>query len=385
MSLEEANWREQLTQIVDNVASGIVVFDSDGRIIYSNPEASRILGVKRSAMIGRGFLDPAWRLTTVEGQPVSREDHAFSRVMETSQALRDVEYAIGRPDGSRVIASINASPVFGELEMVVAVIGSFTDITARKKSEAALRAEKDFVEHLIDSSVDGILAFDTDYRCTVWNRAMEVITGLEASATLGKPVFDIFPFLRESGEEKYFSRALAGEGAISRERRYSIPVTGRQGFFEAHYSPLRDQKGGILGGLAVIREITERKSTAETLAFLAAIVESWPEAVAGLTIDGIVLGWNSAAEELYGYAFDDIRGRSVTMLIPPDRQDELAGLLGRIKDGKTVEHYRTIRVAKNGRQIGVVLTIIPVRSHEGEIIGAATVSRRETARDKAAG
>jgi PAS domain S-box-containing protein len=383
--LEEANWREQLTQIVDNVASGIAVFDSDGRIIYSNPEASRILGLKRSAMIGRGFNDAAWKMTTVEGKTIPREDHAFSRVMETSEPVRDVEYAIARPDGSRLIASVNASPVFGELDMVVAVIMSFTDITARKKTEAALRGEKDFVEHLIDSSVDGIIAFDTGYRCTVWNRAMEVITGLEASTTLGREVFDIFPFLKESGEDKYFAQALAGESVVNRERRYSIPATGRQGFFEAHYSPLRDQKGGIIGGLAVIREITERKRTEESLAFLAAIVDSWPEAVTGLTADGIIVGWNSAAHKLYGYSYDEVKERSVTMLVPPERRNELPELLGRIKEGLLVRDHQTIRVAKGGRQIPVVLTIIPVRNPAGEIIGAATISRWEAAADQAAG
>ncbi|UCD28184.1 MAG: response regulator, partial [Planctomycetota bacterium] len=127
-----------------------------------------------------------------------------------------------------------------------------------------LSLERKFTESTINSSVDGILAFDRNFRHTVWNPGMEKITGLSREEVIGKCAFDVFPFLKEMGEDKFFYEALAGKTVIAGNRSYEIPQTGRKGFFEAHCAPLRDETGEIIGGLAIIRDITERKQTEES-------------------------------------------------------------------------------------------------------------------------
>jgi two-component system sensor kinase FixL len=113
--------------------------------------------------------------------------------------------------------------------------------------------------------------------------------------------------------------------------------------------------------------------------FLAAIVESSDDAIIGKDLDGVIVTWNQGAERLYGYTADEVRGRSIALLIPDDRPDELATILDHVRAGERVEHYETVRRTKDGRLVNVSLTVSPVRDVTGTAIGAATIARDLTA------
>src|SRR6516165_12367879 len=114
-------------------------------------------------------------------------------------------------------------------------------------------------ERLIDSSMDGIFAFDRECRYTVWNPALERILGLSKLQTLGKTTLDVFPLIKETGGEKFYCDALAGKTVVASDRVYIVPGTGERIFVEGHFSPLLDDWGKIIGGLAILRDITECK------------------------------------------------------------------------------------------------------------------------------
>ncbi|MHC4359708.1 MAG: PAS domain-containing sensor histidine kinase [Planctomycetota bacterium] len=139
------------------------------------------------------------------------------------------------------------------------------EITERRQIEEMLRNEKEFSECLIRSSFDGILAFDRNCRYTVWNAGMQRISGVSESEVTGKRAFEVFPFLKKTGEDKFFSETLKGKVVVARDRPYTIPKTGRHGFFEGYYSPLRDKSGKIVGGIAIVHDITERRYAEEQL------------------------------------------------------------------------------------------------------------------------
>ena len=128
-----------------------------------------------------------------------------------------------------------------------------------------LRRAKEFLDLIISSSVDGILAFDREFRYTVWNPGMERITGMPGSEVIGRVAFELFPFLKQTREDRAMLATLAGAWTERTDRPYRIPQTGREGYFEAHYSPLRVESGEIVGGLGIIRDITERKATEERI------------------------------------------------------------------------------------------------------------------------
>jgi PAS domain S-box-containing protein len=139
------------------------------------------------------------------------------------------------------------------------------EIGERKKVEIAIRREMEFSDRLLKSSIDGIIAFDSNCKITLWNPGIESLMGIEKSQTLGKNAFDVLPFLKEIGEDKYYYETLKGNYVIAKDRWFFIPETGKEGFFEAYYSPIFDIDKQIVGGIAIVRDCTQRKYNLEAL------------------------------------------------------------------------------------------------------------------------
>src|SRR4051794_30000571 len=119
----------------------------------------------------------------------------------------------------------------------------------------------------------------------------------------------------------------------------------------------------------------ESKLAEEERARLAAIVESSDDAIIGKTLDGIITSWNKGAQRIYGYSPEETVGQSISMLVPPERPDEIPRILARVRRGEKMDHFETVRVTKDGRKLDISLTISPLRNSEGTIIGASTIAR----------
>ena len=130
------------------------------------------------------------------------------------------------------------------------------------------------------------------------------------------------------------------------------------------------------------RDVNERKRAEETRALLAAIVETSNDAIVSKTLEGIVTSWNAGAERLFGYTASEMRGGSIDVIIPPDRLDEEREILERLRRGERIEHYETVRRAKNGHLLDMSLTISPVRDASGRIIGVSKIVRDVTDRKR---
>lgn len=108
---------------------------------------------------------------------------------------------------------------------------------------------------------------------------------------------------------------------------------------------------------------------------LAAIVDSSQDAIISKTLDSIVTSWNGGAERLFGYSAQEMIGHSITIIIPPERLGEEDFILSQIRRGGRIEHFETVRRHKDGRSIDISLTISPIRSDTGELIGASKIAR----------
>jgi PAS domain S-box-containing protein len=127
---------------------------------------------------------------------------------------------------------------------------------------------------------------------------------------------------------------------------------------------------------SMLRESEERSR------WLASIVESSDDAIVSTSLDGAITSWNRGAERIFGYVAEEVVGKSITMLLPPDRRDEEPAILNRIRFGERVDHYETVRQRKDGSLIDISLTVSPIKNRSGEIIGASKISRDITQRKR---
>ncbi len=157
---------------------------------------------------------------------------------------------------------------------------------------------------------------------------------------------------------------------------------GKRIWFMPYPTPLRDTNGRIVGGINMLLDITERKRAEEARARLAAIVESSDDAIISKDLNGIITTWNEGAERLFGYTAQEVVGKPVTILMPPERFNEELGILERIRHGESIEHYETIRRRKDGTLLDISLTISPVIDGSQKIIGASKIARDITQRKR---
>jgi len=161
-----------------------------------------------------------------------------------------------------------------------------------------------------------------------------------------------------------------------------VPVVGAQAIaerpdgsrvaFMPHPELMRDETGKVTGAINVLVDVTDRMSAE---ARLAAIVASSEDAIVGKTLDGIVRSWNAGAQRIFGYTPGEIIGQPIMRIIPPELQHEEAGIIARISRGERIDHFDTVRVAKDGRRVDVSLTISPIHGPTGRVIGASKIAR----------
>jgi PAS domain S-box-containing protein len=246
-------------------------------------------------------------------------------------------------------------------------------------SEADLRA-------VLDALPAAIYTTDAVGRITYYNKAAAKLAGREPRLgidewcvtwrlydTDGMPLpHDRCPMALAIKE----NRAVRGtEAVLERPDGTRVP-------FVPYPTPLRDASGALVGAVNMLVDISERKSIENARAHLAAIVQSSDDAIISKDLNSIITSWNPAAEAIFGYTAEEMIGRRVHLLFPPDRLAEEDLILDQIRRGEKVEHFETIRRRKDGRDIDISLTISPVRDGSGRIIGASKIARDITERKR---
>jgi PAS domain S-box-containing protein len=138
---------------------------------------------------------------------------------------------------------------------------------------------------------------------------------------------------------------------------------------------LRAQPNAMPEDQEARESVAEAYSPAFAPYWLAAIIESAEDAIISKTLEGVIMSWNQGAERIFGYKSDEVIGKPVTILIPPDHHNEEPSILARLRSGERVEHYETVRIRKDGQLIDVSLTVSPIKDANGQIIGASKIAR----------
>ncbi len=270
--------------------------------------------------------------------------------------------------------------LLGVFVAVSLVISYLMDKTRR--AESGVRQAREHLLTTLKSIGDAVMTTDAEGRVDFMNSVAQALTGWTLAEARGKPLREVFRIVNEETRQEVESpveKVLAASTIVGlANHTVLIGREGRETPIDDSGAPIRGEDGQIIGVVLVFRDITERRQAEETRLRLSAIVESSEDAIIGKTLDGLITSWNKGAERLYGYTPEEVLGRPISMLVPPDRPLEIPGIMARLGRGERIEHFETTRVKKSGEVMDVALTISPIRNREGTLIGASTIARNIT-------
>jgi len=179
-------------------------------------------------------------------------------------------------------------------------------------------------------------------------------------------------FWADSQDRAYVVQALLENSEVRDREIFFRDTAGR--VFPGLYAGTIVSIDGEDCLLSVIMDISERKQMEEERACLAAIVEFSDDAIISTTFGGIITSWNRTAERIFLYPADEIIGQPISKLVPPGHHDKMRRVLERLKKGEHVKHFETTRLAKDAREIGVSLSISPIKDNSGALVGISMIA-----------
>ena len=231
---------------------------------------------------------------------------------------------------------------------------------------------------IVDSSDDAIVSKTVDGIITSWNRAAEKIFGYSANEVIGRSIRLIIPPELQAEEDYVLGQIRRGE-RVEHYETVRQTKDGRIIDISLTVSPIRNAQGEVVGASKIARDISERKRL-ESLMF--AVIDSSGDAIVTKDLNGVITSWNGGAEKMFGYSASEVIGQSIRLIIPPELQGEEDYVLREIRRGNRIDHYETVRQAKNGRRVDISLTVSPIRNTRGTVVGASKIARDITDRKR---
>jgi PAS domain S-box-containing protein len=227
---------------------------------------------------------------------------------------------------------------------------------------------------IIDCSYDAIIGRDEHGFINTWNSAATRIFGYPAEEIVGESGLLLVPPDMHEEELSNLDRLRKGEH-IEHHETQRLRKGGQRVNLYAALSPISDSSGRFLGSAFTARDLGAQQREHAARSRLAAIFECSDDAIIVKDLNGVVTDWNAAAERIFGYTPEEMVGRSILTIIPPELQYEEPMLLGRIRNGERIEHYETYRLHKSGKRVDVSLGLSPIRDGRGRIVGASKIAR----------
>jgi PAS domain S-box-containing protein len=364
---------ELLQTTLASIADAVVTADLSGRITTLNRVAETLLGWTERDARGE-LLSDVFHAVNDDRSPIQNPATLVLRENRPHGATN--HHILISRDGTERHIEDSATPLRDEEGQVVGCVLIFRDITERQRAEMARdQSERELADFFQNAAValhwvgpDGVILRANEAELEMLGYTREEYVGQHISKFhVDRDVIDgaLARLFRGDSLSKYPARMRCKNGSIKKVLIDSNSLW---------------ENGRFLHGRCLMFDVTEQKREEETRSLLAAIVSTSDDAIVSKTLDGIILSWNQGAQRIFGYSQAEAIGRSTDLIIPPELRPEERQILDRIRQGDRVDHFETIRVAKDGRLLDVSLTVSPVRDDSGRIIGASKVARDITER-----
>ena len=270
-----------------------------------------------------------------------------------------------------------ALTVFNLLFLVWAYRKILSEAAGRAAAALEVSRQRELLATTLASIGDGVIVTDREGRVTFLNREAEALTGWKLAEAVGNLLPAVFRIINEKTRqpaenpvEKVFQ---TGKVIGLANHTVLISKSGLERPIDDSAAPIRQPDGELFGAVLVFRDATEHRRAQTANARLAAIIEHSGDVIISKNLDGIIQTWNPAAEQLFGYKPEEIIGKPVTTLFPPERLNEEDHILALLREGKVCERFETVRVRKDGQRISVAVVISPIKDEDGTIVGASKV------------
>src|SRR5215469_9282317 len=231
----------------------------------------------------------------------------------------------------------------------------------------------------LEGAADGVVSTDEQGRVTSWNKKFLNIWGLPEELVSLRDIQKIRGFIAQQLNDPGRYLARLAEIEASKEKSFDLLelINGR---LVERYSEVISPGGKAAGRVWSFRFVAECRHSDLVARRLAAILDNSEDAIIGKDLNSIITSWNKAAERIFGYSAEEMVGTSILRLIPAERRREEDEILSRIKRGQRYDHFDTIRMTKDGRQLHVSLAISPIKDANGYVVGASKIARDITER-----
>jgi len=334
---------------------------------------------ERTFAAGVGIPGRVWEHTKPCWVPELAKDNNFPRAPVAVREGLNAAFAFPIVGGEKFVGVMEffSSEIRQPDDALLAMFGSIGSqigqFIERRRAEDALRVREAELEVITDTTPLMLTRCSKDLRYVYVNRAYANMLGLQPQDIIGRPIVEVIGTDAYEAIRPYVEKVLQGQPAeYSKEVPYKS--VGLRHLI-ATYRPDLASDGAVVGWVASISDISDRKDTEKALRQFAAIVESTDDAIIGMDLNGLITSWNNAARTLYGYSAEEVIGRSVSILIPPEHFQDERQLLAKLRSGERIVHYETLRMAKSGRRIDVSLTVSPIQDASGALIGASKIAR----------
>jgi two-component system, cell cycle sensor histidine kinase and response regulator CckA len=347
----------------------LVVRPGDLRVLDVNPAVQRLTGLGRKQLVGSSLPD------LFEGTASAALEDVIRACQATSHLTARDGYRLKTLSGESIPVHVTVNRVPVEPQPLALLV--VRDLSDRKRVEENLKEVRQFHEQVIASAREGIVVYNRELRYTVWNPYMEELTGLPAAEVLGQLPWDLFPFLREQGIDQLLVQALSGRSVEAPEAHFHSPSKGRSGWVSARYGPLRDAHGHIVGVIATIRDITERRRIEEAgraaHRTLQVVLDNIPQGVFWKDRESRYLGCNRVVCRAFGLRSpEEIVGRD-DFHLPGVTREQAAFFIATDRQVMATDtpQFRIVETATlaDGSSVWLETSKIPMHDAEGKVVG----------------